>query len=122
MKRFNINNILQADCTVSPTALSGTLYHVQRNASGGALLTPIALYFVTQPVFVEGFNKHWRLDYFGRPHKLAPDSAFAGDALALALMKEGLCSEPLWLSVHRSEELEGRAYGQVFEIEPPADI
>jgi hypothetical protein len=121
MKRFDVSDTLQADCTVSTSALSGTLYHFKRNAAGGALLTPVARYFGTQPEFVEGYNKHWRLDCYFRDHKLSPEPLAGGEALVVALMKEGICTTPLWLSVHRSEELKGKAYGQVFEEESEPD-
>ncbi len=101
----------------STDALSGTVHHIKRNNAGGALLTPIALYFVTRPEFVEGFNSHWRLDYFSRVHKLSPEPANAGEELVRALFREGLCFEPLWLSIHKSEELSGKAFGEVFEDE-----
>ncbi len=123
MKRFSVTPSLEADCVVSSDALFGNLYHVQRNASGGALLTPVACYFATRPQFIEGYYSHWRLDCYFREHRLSPDHPIiSGEALVLALIRENLACDPLWLSVHRSEELEGKAYGQVFEIESDDDV
>lgn len=115
MKRFSVSQALDADCVVASDSFAGEVYHVQRNSSGGAVLTPIARYFGWKPEFVEGFNPHWHVDCFVRVHELAPDAMSTGQALVAALMREGLCSEPIWLSVHKSEELEGQAYGAVFE-------
>jgi hypothetical protein len=68
VKRFPVTDTFQADCVVSEAARAGKIYHVVRNASGGAMLTPIARYFVWQPEFVEGFHKHWRVDCFVYQH------------------------------------------------------
>jgi hypothetical protein len=94
MRRFDINATFGADCVVSDEARAGEVYHFARNLAGGAILTPIARYFVWQPQFVEGFHRHWRVDVFVRQHPLSP--------------------EPIWMSAHRSEELKGKAYGEVF--------
>ncbi len=78
------------------------------------MLTPVARYFVWQPEFVEGFHKYWRVDCFVRQHRLSPEPTHLGEALVAALVREGLCAEPIWMSAHRSEELKGKAYGEVF--------
>jgi hypothetical protein len=114
MHRFNLDTNFSADCVVTDNARAGELYHVARNAAGGATLTPIARYFVWQPEFVEGCNRYWRVDCFVRQHALSPDPLELGESLVAALVREGLCAEPIWLSAHRSDELKGRAYGKVF--------
>jgi hypothetical protein len=114
MKRFSVTDIFQADCVVSEAARAGHIYHVARNAAGGALLTPIARYFVWRPEFVDGFHKHWRVDCFVRQHKLSPDPMSLGESLVAALVREQLCAAPIWMSAHASSELKGRAYGEVF--------
>jgi hypothetical protein len=40
-----------------------------------------------------------------------------GPPVAEALLREGLCTEPLWVSWHRGEELRGKAFGEVFDQE-----
>ena len=95
------------------------VYHVRRNASGsGMTLTPVALYFAWQPEFIEGFNRHWRVDCFVARHQLAPrEPILLGQALVAALIREHRCDEPIWLSSHRSDDEKGQAYGNVFEDE-----
>jgi hypothetical protein len=114
MQRFDLNEEFSADCVVTDKARAGQLYHVARNSAGGATFTPIARYFVWRPKFVEGFNEFWRVDCFVRPHALSPDPMDLGESLVVALVREGLCEEPIWMSAHRSEELEGKAFGNVF--------
>jgi hypothetical protein len=117
VKRFDLNPDFSADCTIADKSRSGVVYHVRRNTRGsGATLTPIARYFAWQPEFVEGFNRHWRVDCFVTRHPLAPgEPALLGKALVGALMRENLCAEPIWLSSHRSDDEKGQAYGSVFE-------
>jgi hypothetical protein len=115
MKRFKIGDHLEVECTIRTDALSGRLYHVTRNASGGVNLTPVAYFFATRPEFIEGYHAHWRLDCFFQDHKLTPNPLSVGEQLVEALKKENLCSDPLWLSVHQSTELAGKAYGEVFD-------
>jgi hypothetical protein len=117
MKRFPVTDDFEADCVTGQTALAGEIYHLARNSSGGATLTPVARYFAWHPEFVEGFHKHWRVDCFVRRHQLSPGPFALGEALVPALIREGICSEPIWLSVHRSEELKGKAFGEVFEFD-----
>lgn len=117
MKRFSLTEELDADCVLSDTARAGEVYRVQRNPAGGVLLTPIARYFVWRPEFIEGFHKYWRVDCFVREHPLAPAPGKLGEALVDALLREGLCDQPLWLSVHKSNELTGREYGEVFDYD-----
>ena len=114
MQRFDLNKKFSADCVVTDNARAGELYHVARNSAGGATLTPIARYFVWRPEFVEGFNGYWRVDCFVRQHALSPDPMELGESLVAALIREGLCSEPIWMAAHRSDELTGKAYGEVF--------
>ena len=117
MKRFSLGSTYEADCQEGTQCHSGEIYHAARNAQGGGVLTPVARYFCWHPRFAEGFNKHWRVDCYVREHPLAPDAEWAGKALVTALIGQQLCSEPIWLSWHKSSELGGTAYGQVFEAE-----
>jgi hypothetical protein len=114
MKRFPITDAFEADCVVSEAARAGLIYHVARNATGGATFTPIARYFVWRPEFVEGYHKYWRVDCFVRRHKLSPEPMWLGESLVAALVREQLSSEPIWMSAHISDELKGKAYGEVF--------
>jgi hypothetical protein len=114
MKRFAVTESFNADCVVSEAARAGEIYHIARNSFGGAMLTPIARYFVWKPEFVEGFHEHWRVDCFVRQHKLSPDPMGLGEALVAALVREKLCDEPIWMSAHKSDEIKGKAYGAVF--------
>lgn len=115
MTRFSVSSTIEADRVVGDGFIAGELFHIQRNNAGGATLTPIGRYFAWHPEFFEGFNEHWRVDCFVRKHHLSPQPMQCGTALMAALIRERMCSEPLWLSVHASEELEGKAYGSVFE-------
>jgi hypothetical protein len=120
MNRFLLTEDFDADCVVSDRARAGEIYRVQGNRSGGAVLTPVARYFAWRPEFIEGFHAFWRVDCFIREHPLAPQPAESqglGKALVEALFREGLCNEPLWLSVHRSHELNGTEYGEVFDYD-----
>jgi hypothetical protein len=114
MKRFRVTDTFNADCVISEAARAGLIYHVARNSAGGAMLTPIARYFVWKPEFTEGYHKHWRVDCFVYQHRLSPDPMSLGESLVAALIREQLCSEPIWMSAHTSNELKGKAYGQVF--------
>ncbi len=37
-----------------------------------------------------------------------------GEQLVAALIREQLCAEPIWMSAHTSDEIKGKAYGEVF--------
>jgi hypothetical protein len=119
IKRFDISQDFSADCTIADKSRSGQIYHTRRNASGsGQNLTPVALYFAWQPEFIEGYNRHWRVDCLVKRHPLAPtEPILLGKALVASLVREGLCDEPIWLSAHRSDDEKGQAYGNVFEDE-----
>lgn len=112
-----LSETLEATCFPSEDSLFGELFHVSRNTSGGADCTPVARFFAIQPKFVEGFHKHWRLDCFFRVHELSPEPIQAGGELVQALIQAGHFSQPIWLSVHSSRELWGKAYGEVFDLE-----
>jgi hypothetical protein len=117
-RRFAIDTRHEADCVVSDAARIGEIYHADRNIFGGANLTPIARYFAwLDPGRVEAFHEHWHVDCFVREHPLSPEPAYLGDALAKALLREGLCAEPLWVSWHKSQPLQGKAFGEVFDLE-----
>ena len=117
MKRFPVNVDFEADCVNGETALAGEVYHVARNSSGGAVATPVARYFAWHPLHIENVHEHWRVDCFVRKHDLASKPIALGDALVLALIHEGLCSEPIWLSVQLTEELRGKAFGEIFDFD-----
>jgi hypothetical protein len=117
MMRFAVTPVFDAACVITPDAVSGEVYHVVRNAAGGAVSTPVARFFAWRPGYVEGFRAHWRVDCFVRVHPVSPDPELIGPALAEALLRESLCTEPLWVSWHRSEELRGKAFGEVFDFE-----
>jgi hypothetical protein len=114
MKRFSVSPNLESACVMGD-CICGELFHIQRNSVGGSVQTPVARYFAWHPEFIEGFNKHWRVDCYFISNKLSPDAWLAGEALLAALINEKICSKPVWISVHRSEELKGKAYGNVFE-------
>jgi hypothetical protein len=114
--RFSLSDEYDADCDESERGRAGQIYHVRGTSTGrGKTLTPIARYFCWRPSFVEGFNGHWRVDCFVKEHALAPKPLAIGQSLVQALMREQICLEPIWLSVHQSEEISGGAFGQVFE-------
>jgi hypothetical protein len=129
MKRFSVGKSFEADCVISEVSRAGEIYHVAKNEHGGAMMTPIARYFAWKPEFVEGFHGHWRVDCFIRMHKstrsgmhpLAPKAPTEmlnfGIDLVNTLRERELCDEPIWLSVHRSEELQGQAFGEVFDYD-----
>jgi hypothetical protein len=117
MRRFAITDTLEAQCIPSSESIAGEIFYVERNAAGGANLTPIARFFAWHPEFVEGFHAHWRVDCFVRVHPLSTDPASLAKALVETLMRESLCSEPLWASWHRCEEINGKAIGKVFDLE-----
>jgi hypothetical protein len=95
----------------------GQVCQVAVNSSGGTNSTPVARCFAWHPLFAENFHEHWRVDCFVRRNDLAPEPIAVGEALVLALLHKGLCSEPIWLSVHLSEELRGKAFGEVFDLD-----
>ena len=37
-----------------------------------------------------------------------------GELLVAAFIRETLCDEPIWMSAHTSNELKGKAYGEIF--------
>jgi hypothetical protein len=115
MPTFPLSAVFEVECLPAGDFIPGTIYHVVRNSSGGANLTPIAQFFCWRPTFIEGFNSYWRVDCYIREHSLSPEPEWTGQALASGLLHEGYCAEPLWVSWHRSSELGGKAYGDVFE-------
>jgi hypothetical protein len=115
--RFSIAPALDAGCVITAEFIAGEVYHVERNASGAANFTPVARFFAWRPVHSENFHRHWRVDCFVRVHELSPDPEVLGKALASGLLREAVCKEPLWVSWHRSEELGGKDFGQVFDFD-----
>src|SRR5262249_40120651 len=117
MQRFSLSPDFDAACVITTGWVAGEVYHVERNSAGGANLTPVARFFAWRPSHVENVHPHWRVDCFVRVHPLSPDAKALGMALASGLLREAVCSEPLWVSWHRSEELGGTNFGQVFDLD-----
>lgn len=116
MKQIRVDKKFEASCTVENDFGFGEVFHTQRNRHGGAVLTPIARFYISRPVHPDGFNPHWRLDCFVRKdHKLSPDPEYIGRQLLSALIANEVCDEPVWLSWHLSEEVGGNDFGDVFE-------
>src|SRR5262249_20194283 len=101
MRRFAVTASFEADDIAGETAVAGEVFHVARNSSGGAIQTLVARYFAWHQEFVEGFHRHWRVDCFVRQHQLSPEPFTLGEALVEALLREGICSKPIWVSAHR---------------------
>ncbi len=117
MMRFSIAPTMDALCLINSEFVSGEVYHVERIAAGGANFTPIARFFAWRPVHVENYHPHWRVDCFVHAHELSPEPKLVGKALARHLLQEAICTEPLWVSWHRGEELGGTNLGEVFDID-----
>jgi hypothetical protein len=117
MMRFSIASDFDAACVITSEAVSGEVYHVQRNAEGGATFTPVARFFAWRPDHAENVDPHWRVDCFVRSHELSPHPKVLGKALAEGLLRDAVCSEPLWVSWHRSEEIGGTNFGEVFDFD-----
>jgi len=114
---IRLNDALEAKSFSAGSFFSGEIFHVQRpGVHFGTEYTPVARYFATRPEFVEGFHEHWSLHCFFRIHELSPQPMEAGDLLVKALIKEGICSEPIFLSVYSSQSLGGTPYGDVFDF------
>jgi hypothetical protein len=117
MMRFSIAPMLDAACLVNTEFISGEVDYVERNAAGGSIFTPIARFFAWRPVQIENCHPHWRVDCFVRVHELSPEPKIVGRALASGLLAEAICTEPLWVSWHQSEELGGTNFGEVFDLD-----
>jgi len=117
MNRFPISESYEADCRISGETRIGEVYHISRNTSGGAALTPVARYFAHRPEYIENVNSHWRVDCFVQKHRFARNAERISRDLVTALVSMGHCEEPLWLSWHRAKEIKGAAYGDVFDLD-----
>lgn len=117
MRRFDLAGDYEADCHVAERFRVGAIYHCKRNRDGGAVLTPVARFFCWRPHFTEGFHEHWRVDCYVRDHKLAPSPDRAGRDLVVALLREEICTEPIWVSSHTASEVKGEAFGDVFDLD-----
>ncbi len=117
MHKFAISEKFEADYVEEEKSRIGEVYFIERNSSGGAMLTPIARFFAWRPASTEGFHPHWRVDCFVRQHKLAPEAGWLGKALTEALIQNDICERPIWTSWHTSEELQGEAFGEVFDLD-----
>ena len=116
MRRFPLSPSLEADCVEHEGSRIGQLYRAKTNKSGGRLLTPIGRYFAWRPGYIENARPHWRVDCYVR-HRLALRPEQLGRQLVAALVKEGLCAEPLWLSWHRGRELGGAPFGEIYDFD-----
>lgn len=115
MKTISVTKDFEARLSIFEQTLAGEVFHVVRpTAGGGANLTPIARYYGHRPEFLDNFNEHWRIDCYVRDHPLAPDHRFLGERLTEALVREGVITQPVWMSAYRSSGESGRAYGEVF--------
>ena len=117
VRRFAISDKFEANFVEDESSRSGEVYFVERNNGGGANLTPIARFFAWRPEYIEGSHPHWRIDCFVRKHTLAPNAKWLGKALTEAIIQNGICDPPIWTSWHSSEELQGEAYGEVFDLD-----
>lgn len=117
MERFSISESYEAECASSGETRIGQIYHASKPSGRGVTLTPVARFFAYRPVYIENVNPHWRVDCFVRKHRLARDAERISRDLVAALIGKGYCEEPIWLSWHRSKELEGRAYGDLYDLD-----
>jgi hypothetical protein len=117
MMRFSIAPTCDAACLIDSEFVSGEVYHVEWNSAGGANFTPIARFFARRRVHPEGFHAHWRVDCFVRVHELSPEPKVIGKELAKGLLQKGICTAPLWVSWHRSDEIGGTNFGEVFDFD-----
>jgi hypothetical protein len=98
MQRFSITPDFDAACAIKSESIAVEVYHVRRNQSGGAILIPVARFFASRPVYTDNYHAHWRVDCFVRAHELSPQPKVLGLALAEGLLRESICTEPLWVS------------------------
>jgi hypothetical protein len=117
MLRFAITTDFDAACVIAADVVAGEVFHVERNRSGGANFTPVARIVAWRPQKAENFHPHWRVDCFVRTHPRSPDPKLLGDAVTKALLRESICTEPLWVSWHHSKEISGKSFGEVFDFE-----
>lgn len=111
LHRFAIDRKYGVECQVRSELVTGEVYHGPQNATGG-VFTPVVSFVAFLPLVVaDGEKLHWHVNCHVRVHQLSPDPAYIGKALADALLSRSICSEPLWVSWYRSEELGGQAYG-----------
>lgn len=115
MLRFQISENFVADCQVSVDTRIGAIYHIKYNAAGGSVMTPVAQYFAWRPNIPEGYHPHWRVDCYIRDHTLAGDAKSMTKSLALALQKSELCAQPMWVGWHKTEEMSGEVYGELWD-------
>lgn len=118
MAYFDVMLGFEADYSVVADGICiGEVFHVARNDAGGSNCTPIARYFAWRPTYIEGFHEHWRIDCYVRKHELSPDPKALALALRDALIRDGQCDVPCWVSWHRDEELGGEPLGDVFDFD-----
>jgi hypothetical protein len=117
MDRFPISESYEADCKSSGETRIGEVYHALKSPGGGVTLTPVARYFAHRLGYIENVNPHWRVDCFVRKHRLSRNVERISRDLVTALVNMGYCQEPIWLSWHKSKEIKGTAYGEVFDLD-----
>ncbi|RUX48450.1 MAG: hypothetical protein EOS58_06905 [Mesorhizobium sp.] len=118
MSDLDLSSNFYVEWSANGDLKSGRIFHIERNASGGSLSTPVARFFMTNArIPAEGFFPHQRLDCFvsntefvSKPEQLARD-------LFKALSSRNLIDEPTWLGWHVAEEQGGAAFGEVFDFD-----
>ena len=116
-RRLSIAPTFYATCAVTTEFVAGEIFHVDRNPAGGSNRTPVARFFAWRPANVENFNPHWRVDCFVRVHELSPEPKTVATSLANGLLREAICTQPLWVSWHQSEERGGTNFGDVLDLD-----
>ena len=118
MVRIQLGGSLEAECSSTASSHFGDIFHVEYNSHGGSNATPIAKFWVCRPpVPAEGFRAHWQVNCYVRVHPMSPPAALVGQALVHALVREGKCAEPIWLSNYLGTEVEGQEFGEVFSYD-----
>ncbi|NUS68686.1 MAG: hypothetical protein HOQ41_10070 [Ensifer adhaerens] len=118
MAQLELSSEYYAECGEQAFLLQGEIFHRDYNARGGALSRLVARFYVSCPgIPTEGVRGHTRLDCFVSDRKLAPKPDKLAELVLAALTGNGTISEPIWLSWHHSEEISGRPYGAVFDLD-----
>jgi hypothetical protein len=118
MQEFDLNKTFRANVKETTEVRIGDIYQVRRNIFGtGSMSTPVARYFAWRPEYTEGVNPHWRIDCFVRDHKLSGEPREMAQLLTAKLQELGLCDLPIWVSWHKSSELDGEKLGDLWEAD-----
>lgn len=93
----------------------GEIFHISYNTSGGSLSQPVARFHTWRPqIPVEGLNPHWRLDCYVYDNRFVRSPEQLAKDLTAILIERGVISEPLWISWHASNELDGEPRGTIY--------